>query len=70
MARPALVAELELLADDDVASRLRECSRGGEAHHPGSDDDDLGVEGGAHGPQRNERLAEQVEELTWSQPRA
>ena len=67
VARPARVAELELLADDDVAPRLGECPCGGEPHHPGSDDDDLGVEG-AHGPQRNERLAEQVEELTRGQP--
>jgi hypothetical protein len=42
------VAELELLADDDVAPHLGECPRRGEPHHPGSDDDDLGVEG-AHG---------------------
>ena len=39
------MAELELLADDDVPSCLCEGPRGREAHHPGSDDDDLGVEG-------------------------
>jgi hypothetical protein len=41
--RAALVTELELLADDDVASGLRERSCGGEAHHAGADDDDFGV---------------------------
>ena len=49
VARAAVVAELELLADDDVASRLREGTRRRESHHPGSDDDDLCVEGGHAG---------------------
>ena len=39
------MADLELLADDDVAPRLRERPCGGEAHHSGADDHDLGVEG-------------------------
>jgi hypothetical protein len=55
------VAEHELLADDDVPSCLREGPRAGEAHHPGTDDDDLGVEGG-HSRQPSE-LGEQVEHL-------
>ena len=50
VARAAVVAELELLADDDVASCLRERPCGREAHHARADDDDLGVEGG-HAPQ-------------------
>jgi hypothetical protein len=59
------MAELELLADDDVASGLRERPRGREAHHARADDDDLGVEGG-HAPQRN-RLRQQVEQLARAQ---
>ena len=35
--------DLELLADHDVSSCLSEHPRGGEAHHSGADDGDLGV---------------------------
>jgi hypothetical protein len=55
------VAELELLADDDVPSRLHEGARGRESHHPRSDDDDVCVEGG-HAGEPSE-LREQVEQL-------
>ena len=44
VARAAIVSDRELLADDDVATRLgeRPCRR--EPHHAGADDDDLGLD--------------------------
>ena len=37
------MADLELLADDDIPSRLGEHPRGGQSHNSGADDGDLGV---------------------------
>ena len=54
VARTAVVAELELLADDDVATGAHELPRRREPHHARADDDDLGVDGG-HGAEAYRR---------------